>query len=167
MPNKVTKNDLVDAIYQKTKCEKQVIQSVVDSFLMEVKSSLEEGSTIELRGFGTFELRLRKERKKEIGVLLSMGESKKNIFRQVILEMMIICILAVGTSLFTTKAFSNQVSETIMGGKTYQIELSEEEKKKDLKTIEKRLKRLEELISSFFVIKNTIFRKTIKNYIKT
>ena len=54
MPNKVTKNDLVDAIYQKTKCEKQVIQSVVDSFLMEVKSSLEEGSTIELRGFGTF-----------------------------------------------------------------------------------------------------------------
>ena len=32
MPNKVTKNDLVDAIYQKTKCEKQVIQSVVDSF---------------------------------------------------------------------------------------------------------------------------------------
>ena len=64
MPNKVTKNDLVDAIYQKTKCEKQVIQSVVDSFLMEVKSSLEEGSTIELRGFGTFELRLRKGREK-------------------------------------------------------------------------------------------------------
>ena len=62
MPNKVTKNDLVDAIYQKTKCEKQVIQSVVDSFLMEVKSSLEEGSTIELRGFGTFESRLRKGR---------------------------------------------------------------------------------------------------------
>ena len=63
MPNKVTKNDLVDAIYQKTKCEKQVIQSVVDSFLMEVKSSLEEGSTIELRGFGTFESVLRKEKK--------------------------------------------------------------------------------------------------------
>ena len=62
MPNKVTKNDLVDAIYQKTKCEKQVIQSIVDSFLMEVKSSLEEGSTIELRGFGTFESRLRKGR---------------------------------------------------------------------------------------------------------
>ena len=52
MPNKVTKNDLVDAIYQKTKCEKQVIQSVVDSFLMEVKSSLEEGSTIELSADG-------------------------------------------------------------------------------------------------------------------
>ena len=85
MPNKVTKNDLVDAIYQKTKCEKQVIQSVVDSFLMEVKSSLEEGSTIELRGFGTFESRIRKGRESarnpKTGEILSVKPHYVAIFR--------------------------------------------------------------------------------------
>ena len=85
MPNKVTKNDLVDAIYQKPKCEKQVIQSVVDSFLMEVKSSLEEGSTIELRGFGTFESRLRKGRESarnpKTGEILSVKPHYVAIFR--------------------------------------------------------------------------------------
>ena len=59
---KITKYDLVESIYQNTKCEKRVVQQVVESFLEEVKNSLESGSTIELRGFGTFEPRLRKGR---------------------------------------------------------------------------------------------------------
>lgn len=59
---KITKNNLVDAIYKSTKLEKQIIQDVVDNFLVQVKKSLSEGSTIELRGFGTFEPRLRKGR---------------------------------------------------------------------------------------------------------
>lgn len=59
---KITKNKLVDSIYKKTDVEKQVIQIVVDSFLDNLKESLETGSTIELRGFGTFEPRLRKGR---------------------------------------------------------------------------------------------------------
>lgn len=61
---KVTKNDLVDSIYQNTKCEKKVIQDVVDEFVLQLKNSLKEGNTIELRGFGTFEPRLRKGRAK-------------------------------------------------------------------------------------------------------
>lgn len=60
--SKITKNNLVDAIYQNSKIEKQVIQEVVDGFLLQLKSSLETGATIELRGFGTFEPRLRKGR---------------------------------------------------------------------------------------------------------
>jgi integration host factor subunit beta len=36
------------------------VQTVIDSFLEEIKNSLKDSSTIELRGFGTFELRLRK-----------------------------------------------------------------------------------------------------------
>ena len=59
---KVTKGDLVDAVYKSTDVEKQVIQKVVDSLLLHTSEELEKGSTIELRGFGTFEVRLRKGR---------------------------------------------------------------------------------------------------------
>lgn len=59
---KITKNHLVDSIYKSTDVEKKVVQEVIDSFLENVKKSLETGSTIELRGFGTFEPRLRKGR---------------------------------------------------------------------------------------------------------
>lgn len=57
---KATKNDLIDGIYRSTDLERQDILNVVDLFLEEVKKSLESGATIELRGFGTFEPRLRK-----------------------------------------------------------------------------------------------------------
>ncbi len=59
---KVTKGDLVDAVYKSTDLEKQDIQAVIDSFLLHTREFLEKGSTIELRGFGTFEVRLRKGR---------------------------------------------------------------------------------------------------------
>ncbi|MCR5764548.1 MAG: integration host factor subunit beta [Treponema sp.] len=60
--SKITKSDLVDAIYKATNLEKQVIQEVVDGFLLQTRTALENGNTIELRGFGTFEPRLRKGR---------------------------------------------------------------------------------------------------------
>ncbi len=59
---KVTKNVLVEAIYQNSNYEKNMVQNVVECFLSQVKQSLSQGSTIELRGFGTFEPRLRKGR---------------------------------------------------------------------------------------------------------
>ena len=59
---KVTKSDLIDAVYKSTNVEKQDIQKVIDSFLLNTREALEKGSTIELRGFGTFEARLRKGR---------------------------------------------------------------------------------------------------------
>ncbi len=59
---KVTKGELVDAVYKSTDVEKQDIQKVIDSFLLHTRGYLEQGSTIELRGFGTFEARLRKGR---------------------------------------------------------------------------------------------------------
>ena len=60
--SKITKSDLVDAVYKSTDIEKQIIQNVIDSFLLQTREALEQGSTIELRGFGTFEARLRKGR---------------------------------------------------------------------------------------------------------
>ncbi len=65
MPGKKkTKSDLVDSIYDKTGNELKDIRSVVDQFLEEVKTALEEGQSVELRGFGTFEIRERKGRQK-------------------------------------------------------------------------------------------------------
>lgn len=62
LDTKITKSDLVDSIYKSTDIEKKVILKVVDSFLLNMRNVMEEGSTIELRGFGTFEKRLRKGR---------------------------------------------------------------------------------------------------------
>ena len=61
MPSKkVTKSDLVEAVYQNSEYEKKCIQDV----LGHLKESLKDGNVIELRGFGTFEPRLRKGRAK-------------------------------------------------------------------------------------------------------
>lgn len=59
---KIKKADLVNAVYEKTGFDKQTIQGVADNFLEEISRALQNGSTIELRGFGTFEPRLRKGR---------------------------------------------------------------------------------------------------------
>ena len=63
LSKKVTKYDLVEAVYQNSKfIEKGQVKEVVDVFLAELKKSLSKGRSIELRGFGTFEARLRKGR---------------------------------------------------------------------------------------------------------
>ena len=62
--NKITKVDLVEGVYLDTSVEKKVVQEVLDSLLGRIKDSLKSGSVIELRGFGTLELRLRKGREK-------------------------------------------------------------------------------------------------------
>jgi len=60
---KVTRSSLVDDVYQDCHCDRQVVQSVIDATLDSIKDNLKDGATVELRGFGTFELRLRKGRK--------------------------------------------------------------------------------------------------------
>ena len=62
--DKLTKIDLVESVYLNTKIEKQDVQKVIDNLLEQLKSSMSDGKTIELRGFGTFEKRLRKGRAK-------------------------------------------------------------------------------------------------------
>lgn len=61
---KQTKSDLIDHIYEKSEHELKDVHSIVDMFLEEIKKSLENEQSVELRGFGTFEIRLRKGRKK-------------------------------------------------------------------------------------------------------
>jgi integration host factor subunit beta len=64
MSEKVTKFDLVEAVYLKTLYEKREIQLIIEALLEELRESLKNGAVIELRGFGTFEPRVRQGRKK-------------------------------------------------------------------------------------------------------
>lgn len=59
----MTKADLITAIAEKTGIEKVAVTSVVDQFMKQVNSSLKQGNSVYLRGFGTFEVRTRKEKK--------------------------------------------------------------------------------------------------------
>ncbi len=59
MAQKITKADLINEIYHSTNLPKKDISVIVDSLFSEIKNALCNGKTIELRQFGTFELRLR------------------------------------------------------------------------------------------------------------
>jgi integration host factor subunit beta len=61
---KVTKADIVDAVYEKTGMSRKEIRRVMDLFIDAIRDSLMEQMVIELRGFGTFEVRIRKGRQK-------------------------------------------------------------------------------------------------------
>ena len=62
--DKYTKADIVDAIYNKVGIDRKEIRKVVDLFIEEVKTALISHKVIELRGFGTFEIKIRKGRRK-------------------------------------------------------------------------------------------------------
>jgi integration host factor subunit beta len=62
--SKLTKADIIDSIYQKTGTNRKDIHVVIDLFIEEIKAALTEGRVVELRGFGTFEIRIRKGRKR-------------------------------------------------------------------------------------------------------
>ncbi|MCQ2603797.1 MAG: integration host factor subunit beta [Spirochaetia bacterium] len=63
---KVTKNDVVENIYEDTglNITKKDIHVIVDKVFEEIKQALIEDQIVELRGFGTFEVRTRKGREK-------------------------------------------------------------------------------------------------------
>jgi integration host factor subunit beta len=61
---KFTKAEIVDSLYQKTGMSRKEIRSIIDLFIEEIKDALIKGMVIELRGFGTFEIKIRKGRQK-------------------------------------------------------------------------------------------------------
>jgi len=58
----VSKADLVDIVADETGLTKKDVKTVLDSFLGNTKGHLEKGVKVQLTGFGTFEIRERKER---------------------------------------------------------------------------------------------------------
>jgi integration host factor subunit beta len=61
---KITKADIVDSVYEKTGMSRREIRTVIDVFIDGIKEALIKKMIIELRGFGTFEIRVRKGRQK-------------------------------------------------------------------------------------------------------
>ena len=59
----MTKADLVEQVAEKTGLTRTDVAATVDAFLDAVRKSLETGSNIEIRGFGTFKIKPRKARK--------------------------------------------------------------------------------------------------------
>lgn len=60
MPTKLTKEKLVENLSTKTELPNKDIHLFIDQLFVELKSALLSGSVVELRGFGTFEPRIRK-----------------------------------------------------------------------------------------------------------
>lgn len=59
----MTKADLVSQISSRTGVEKAIVQNVVEQFMDVVKSTMIEGENIYLRGFGSFVLKRRAQKK--------------------------------------------------------------------------------------------------------
>jgi DNA-binding protein HU-beta len=58
----MTKADIVSKISDKLGIEKGDVQATVESFMEEVKASLESGDNVYLRGFGSFIIKTRAEK---------------------------------------------------------------------------------------------------------
>lgn len=58
----MTKADLVSKISEKLGMEKGDVQATVETFMEEVKASLETGNNVYLRGFGSFIVKTRAEK---------------------------------------------------------------------------------------------------------
>lgn len=59
---KFTKTDIVDALYEKTGMSRTEIRNALELLIDEMKDALIRRQIIELRGFGTFEVKIRKAR---------------------------------------------------------------------------------------------------------
>ncbi len=62
LTRKMTKAEIVSKIADKLGIEKGDVQATVESFMEEVKASLEGGDNVYLRGFGSFIIKTRAEK---------------------------------------------------------------------------------------------------------
>ena len=58
----MTKADIVANISEKLGIEKTDVQAIIETFMTEVKDSLESGDNVYLRGFGSFIIKTRAEK---------------------------------------------------------------------------------------------------------
>ena len=64
MQEKLTKAAIIENLHNKLGYNKDQIHVVIDELFEEIKNGLKDSRVIELRGFGTFEVRIRKGRAK-------------------------------------------------------------------------------------------------------
>ncbi|MDR0569498.1 MAG: integration host factor subunit beta [Spirochaetaceae bacterium] len=82
---KYTRSEITDAVTEKTGMDPQNVRTILDCLLEEIKTALSNNKIIELRGFGTFEVKLRKGREKarnpKTGATVSVDPHGIAIFR--------------------------------------------------------------------------------------
>ena len=82
---KLTKAVIIEHLHEKTAINRDDIHKIVDKFFDEVKEGLKDEMIIELRGFGTFEVRTRKGREKarnpKTGDLVAVDTHGVAVFR--------------------------------------------------------------------------------------
>lgn len=61
---KFTKSEIIDIVYEKFGINRSDIKLMLDTAFDSIKEALSGNRTVELRGFGTFEVRFRKGRSK-------------------------------------------------------------------------------------------------------
>ena len=85
MDRKLTKAVIIENIHDKLGVSRADIHAVIDELFEEVKDGLKQDRIIELRGFGTFEVRVRKGREKarnpKTGDVVSVNKHGVAIFR--------------------------------------------------------------------------------------
>ena len=82
---KLTKALIIEHLHDQLGVNRNDIHEIVDAFFEEVKEGLKEEKIIELRGFGTFEVRTRKGREKarnpKTGEVVAVDRHGVAIFR--------------------------------------------------------------------------------------
>ncbi len=83
--DKLTKAAIIENLYEKHEINRADIHTIIDAFFEEVKGGLGKDQVIELRGFGTFEVRTRKGRDRarnpKTGEIVSVETHGVAIFR--------------------------------------------------------------------------------------
>ena len=82
---KLTKAEIIETIMEKSGVSKEGIHFILDAIFEEIRDALSEGRTVELRGFGTFEIRMRKGRQKarnpKTGEAIQVNDHGVAVFR--------------------------------------------------------------------------------------
>lgn len=82
---KLTKAMIVENLHEKLGVNRNDIHEIVDTFFEEIKEGLKEEMVIELRGFGTFEVKTRKGREKarnpKTGEIVAVDSHSVAVFR--------------------------------------------------------------------------------------
>ncbi len=85
MEEKLTKAAIIENLHNKLGLSRTDIHRVIDELFEEIKDGLKDDKVIELRGFGTFEVRTRKGREKarnpKTGDLVAVDTHGVAIFR--------------------------------------------------------------------------------------
>lgn len=70
-----------------------------------------------------------KDRKKEIGILLSLGEHKRKVIMQMMAEILLVGLLGIAGSMLTAREFGKSLADSIISMSKQSATLSEDERK--------------------------------------